>query len=177
MDYVERSGHVVVPKNAGIKGLLKTVEAILSEIPSIQTITIGADGRVWYSWFAPEGAADKTGLEVDFTDVLPYAVIRNTRVVEVASKEPGAQFLLLEMFTKASLEQRFPICFVAGTDSCLWRWLGMQPGVSLFGCFIYYDAEVPDDVLILCTSYARTTSITDTDCAFKITMLEVGDAK
>jgi len=177
MDYVERNSYVVVPKNAGIKGLLKTVEAILSEIPSIQTIVIGADGRISYTWLAPEGTEDKKALEVDFTDVLPYAIIRNTRVVEVTTQDPGPRVALVELYNKAARERRYPICLVAGTDTHLWQWLKEPLCDALFGCSILYDPEVPDDVLILCTSYARTTNIADTDCAFKLTMLEVGDAK
>ena len=175
MDYVERTDEVDVPKNTGVPGLNKLLTEMLTEIPRIKEITIKSNGKVRYTWYAPVGAPEKI-LQIQFESLMPYAVIRNAAVAEVTPRYPYMR--LSALFMACEKDHLYPICFVAGTDSLLQKWLVSAFGLeyehmeSIYGYPLLLDKDVPDDVLILCASFGRTNQLADTYCCYKV-LLEV----
>lgn len=171
MDFVERTDTVDVPKNTGVPGLLKLIGSILAEIPRVKEIVIRSNGSVVYTWYMPMGAPPKM-MEVQFDALLPYAIIRNTPLKEV----PMDKDAVAALFTACHRDRLYPICLVVGSDTILWKYLAATTGKSLdvsdtfYGYPLLHDREVPDDIIILCASYARTSNITDTFCSYKITL-------
>lgn len=172
MDFVERTDSVDVPKNSGLKGLLTLLSALLSEIPRVKEVVIRSTGKVDYTWYAPS-EGDQPKLNVTFESLLPWAIVRNTPLKEETPPEPNMG--VYSLFRACHRDRLYPICFVTGSDTKLWDWLlaigvPMEPSDTFFGYPLLQDREVPDDVLILCASFARTTQISDTYRSYKITM-------
>jgi len=174
MEYIERTGSITIPKNAGVAGLLKTLGALLAEIPRLKSIHINSAGLVEYVWYAPAETENPKTLEVQFESLMPYAIIRNTTLKEVVVDDPRTA--IISLFNACHLDRLYPICLVTGADTKLWSWMAnlyglvMTPSDTFFGYPLLQDREVPDDVLILCASFARTLHITDTYRAYKIAM-------
>ncbi len=175
MDFVERTDEAEVPKNTGLPGLFKLLGEMLNEIPRIKEIVIKSSGKVRYTWYTPVGAPEKV-LQVQFEDLRPYAVIRNTPMLEVTPKFPHMR--LSSLFLACDKDRLYPICFVAGAESLLWKWVVSAFGIeydqmeSIYGYPLLLDKDVPDDALILCASFARTNQLADAYRCYKV-LLEV----
>lgn len=174
MEYLERTDSVTVPKNAGVPGLLKFLGALLHEIPRVKEVVIKHTGQVEYTWYVPKDGSGTKTLEVQFESLKPYAIIRNASIQEVAAPDPVRAVPAL--FNACQNDRLYPICLVTGADTHLWRWAAAVYGTpdvqaeTFFGYPVIQDREVPDDVLILCASYARTQHITDTYRSYKVTL-------
>ena len=79
MRYKEITKSINVPSNTGTDGFLRTVAEII-KMPRVQTITIEASGKVSYTRYTEEGEEE---LNVDFTDLNPYYIIRNSDLEEM----------------------------------------------------------------------------------------------
>jgi hypothetical protein len=174
MEFVQKTSSIRVPKSTGIKGLLDCISALISEVPRVSRILIESNGEVTYTWPCPVDGESKP-FDLSFEDSMPYAVIRNTRMVDVGGKDPADS--LAALFAACHKDRLYPICIVTGTDTKLWSWLSravfgqrLDPSDTLYGYMILADREVPDDSLLLCAGYARSQSIADTHVCYKISM-------
>ena len=119
-EYEEVTGTIEVPKNVGIKGFLKAIEALLA-LPRVQSINIDARGQVEYRHFVREGEGNGP-LEVTFDSLMPYAVIRNSRVVELGDPDLNAAVALGQLFNMAAADHLHPVALVGGANTHLWSW-------------------------------------------------------
>jgi hypothetical protein len=180
MDYVERTDTVEVPKNTGLPGLFKMLGALLGEIPRVKEIVIKSSGQVRYTWYSPMGAPEKA-LQVQFEDLMPYAVIRNTPLEEVTPRFPYMR--LSSLFLACDKDHLYPICFVTGVETRLWKWMISAFGLeydqteAIYGYPLLLDKSCPDDALILCASFARTNQLADTYKCYKVLLEVAADAK
>lgn len=172
MEFVEQVDVIDVPKGSGLKGLLKTIEGILSEIPRVKEINVSSSGQVRYTWYMPADAKEKS-LEVNFSDIMPYAIIRNTNLEEVLVSD-GSSICeqICELLNAAHKDRLLPVCFVAHPMTSLREQLrakGINMGIDeLLGYPVLEAEELPQGALILCASYGRTVHISDTHKAYKI---------
>jgi hypothetical protein len=170
-----------VPRNSGVPGLLKLLGSILAEIPRVKEIIIRSNGTVSYTWYMPSGAPPKT-LDIQFDTLMPYAIIRNSPLQEVVS-DGGNRTAVASLFNACHRDRLYPICLVVGSATILWKWLAeavgspVDPSDTCYGYPLLQDREVPDDVLLLCASYARTNNIEDTYRSYKITLEALPDGK
>lgn len=176
MGFVEQVDVVEVPKGSGLKGLLKTVEGILTEIPRVKELHISSTGQVRYTWHIPEDAKPQA-LDIQFNDLMPYAIIRNTNLVEVLAPEGSGVLESVSHLLNAVYKDRLqPVCFVVHPQSPLRASLqkrGIDMGQDeLFGYQVLEADELPQSALILCASYGRTIQIADT---YKAYMIVIGD--
>lgn len=180
MDYVERTDTIEVPKNTGLPGLFRVLGEMLNEIPRVKEILIKSSGQVRYTWYIPVGATEKA-LQVHFEDLRPYSVIRNTHLEEVVPKLP--HMVLSSLFLACDRDRLYPICFITGAETLLWRWMASAFGSeygqteSIYGYPLLTDKNVPDDALILCASFARTNQLADTYRCYKVLLEVPQDAK
>lgn len=173
MEFEEHTDSVTIPKNTGLAGLLATIKSLLEEIPRVKELRLTQAGVLHYTWYAPVGALERTP-RIAFEDLQPYAVIRNNQVQEVAV--PSQALLLFSLFMECQQDRLYPICLVVGAETIFWRWLQavtemrVPTNSSMFGYPVLADPNVPDDVLILCSAYARSSHIEDTYRAYKALM-------
>jgi len=176
-DYEEVTGTVDVPKNAGVKGFLKAIEDIL-RLPRVQNIAIDARGRVEYRHFLREGEPHRP-LEVSFDSLMPYAVIRNSRVIELAEPDLNAAVALSQLFNMAASDHLFPVALVGGANSRLWDWYVASTTVDpssredVYGVPFLTDRFLEDNVLVLCAAYTRAGSLVDTQKSYKLVIPQV----
>lgn len=178
MEYVEKKGTVEVPRNVGIKGFLLAIEGIL-KLPRVQDINIDARGKVHYRHFAREEETN-TPLRLDFDGISPYSIIRNGKVTEVEMVGTDATTNLARAFELASMDHVFPIAWVASTNTRFWKWFEASYGFrkkerdELFGYpFLTEPRHIPEDVILLCTGYARGGEMSDTQCSYKLMVPQV----
>ena len=171
MDYEERTDEAEVPKNTGLPGLFKLLGGLLNEIPRVKEVVIKSNGKVRYTWYAPHDAPEKV-LQMQFDSLKPYAVIRNTNLLEVTPRMP--YMILSSLFMACDRDRLHPICFVSGAETKLWKLLVAHFGIeyenaeSVYGYPLLLDKDVPDDALILCASFARTNQLADTYRCYKV---------
>lgn len=160
MEYHERVSEVVVPKNTGIDGFIKTLKGILT-LPHVQSIQIDAKGKIQYARYVREGEPDSS-LTIDYTELEPWNIIRNGQLEELHYRdgEPATN-VIAAMFNRVAREGLTPIAFATGADTHLWDWHLRTAGVelsrtaSIYGLPIYTDRQIPDYSLVLCASYIR----------------------
>ncbi len=171
---------VDIPKSAGRAGFLKAIEAIL-KLPRVQEIHIDAKGRVTCTQ-AVESTLPVDTLQIDLEILSPYNIIRNSSAVELdLPTEDSAPVMAAKMFAFASSSRLYPICFVSGVNTNLWKWyassgLTLPPFVEeeeFMGFPLYRDKAVEDYVLFLCTGQFRGASLTENYRALKILIPEV----
>lgn len=175
MKYVEVTKVIEIPKKVGPDGFVLALKNIV-RIPRVQRVEILANGTVTYTYFKMEDAPD-TPLSIDFDTIAPSAIVRNTEMRELDLLEEGAPSVVCGMFRAARVVGLVPIAFVTGADSAFWAW-HKKAGVdlddtvdSVYGLPIVKDRHIPDDVLVLCAGYDRTSALVDTVMSFKATML------
>lgn len=168
----ERTTQVEVPPSTGVDGFLHVIRGIL-KLPRVQRITIDKSGSVMYTHVASEDVEKS----VDFTDVMPYYVIRNAPVKELVTPgnvSPAAMLVsLLDLVSNAGLS---PLSFVVGKGSCLWSWLlaGDDVEVSsrteLLGHPVLEDQHIPPSVLVLCAGPPGDRALSRTTLSLKLEM-------
>lgn len=171
-EYEEVKESVEVPKNVGLPGFMAAIAGIL-KLPRVQEINIDARGKIAYRFFRrPE--EEKHALAVDFESLMPYAIIRNGKVVELAEPDENAAVALAQLLIQASIDHLFPVAFVGGAKTGVWRWLEVSTALhcpvrdELLGVPFYFDRNVEDHCLMLCAGYARGGSIADTQKSYKL---------
>jgi hypothetical protein len=191
MEFVEVSNSIDIPRAAGVKGLVKTIEAVLHEIPRVKSLSVNTAGKLTYVWYAPkdvvgDNPTDMLEDKLSLGELTPYAVLRGKPILEVLPKCTGLA-VFVELFHAMNVDRLYPICLVVGTMSLLPAWArhyGLDDSYTrlfesavvsdarLFGVPIVSDRHIPDEVIILCASYARTEDVEDTYRAYKL-VLEV----
>src|SRR5262245_21386748 len=115
--YSEKSGEVTVPKNTGVDGFLKALRGVLA-LRNVQSIFINAKGVVRYTRLIrkekeeeePEGP-----LEVDYTGLEPWGIIRHRRVEDLGvHHETPAPATVALLFDRVARENLIPVAFVTG---------------------------------------------------------------
>lgn len=176
-DYEERLESVDVPANTGIKGFLHVIESILKQ-PRVQNITIDARGRVSYSRYVRK-EEEQAPLALNFESLAPYSVIRNGKVTEVTPVSKNAAVALSQMFNASTGDHLNPVAFVGGALSKFWKWYTATAGVTLtsqeelYGIPFLTDRMVEDNILILCSAYAKGGMMADTQKSYKIVIPSV----
>lgn len=176
-EYEEVRDSVDIPKNAGVKGFLETVEGIL-KLPRVQEIRIDARGKVDFRYFLRAGEERKP-LEMDFATLLPYAVIRNNPVVELVDVDANAAVALGQLFDLAAADHLFPVAFVGGPGTTFWSWYETTTAISLhareelYGVPFLSDRALEDYVLVLCAAYTRGAALIDTQRSYKLVIPKV----
>lgn len=175
----EKTDTIEIPKGAGVDGLLHALKEVLTKRLRVQKVEIGAGGLLTYKHFVKE--EDPAHLEIDFSELLPYGVIRNSTVYELPDPHPNAALAITQLFHLAANEQLFPVVFVTGVQTALWSWFERTTGLALprargsaqeqlYGIPLLQDRQIEDQVLVLCAAYGHTTSLLDTRCAYKIAL-------
>jgi hypothetical protein len=176
-EYEDVSGSVEVPKNAGIRGFLKVIEDIL-KLPRVQSIHIDSRGNVEYRHFLREGESSRP-VATDFESLLPYAVIRNSRVAELSGASPNAAVALCQLFNMAAVDHLFPVALVGGANTQFWSWYATSTGVTpatqdqMYGVPFLRDRLLEDHVVVLCAAYTRSSALVDTQRSYKLVIPQV----
>lgn len=162
-----------VPRGTGIQGFLRVIEGVLKLDP--YDVRIDMRGKVTYTLMVPEGSPE-VPLNIDFETLRPYDAIRNGDVVElIFSENMPASLVVAMMFREVTADQLFPIAFVGGAQTDVWKWL--QKGTFLvappskdefFGRPYFKDRMIEDSTLFLCAGYSRDAAIIDTQKSYKI---------
>lgn len=173
--FKEYQGTVRVPKGAGVDGFLLALREILRR-PRVQGIHIDARGTIQFTYIGREDEGPLPSPEIQFETVSPLSVIRSGDVVEVPEQKIAAH-AVAALYRAASDELLYPVAFVVGTGTSFWKWHEQTTGIALnaqredlYGYPLFYDKQVPEHVLILCTAYMRGGSLLDTRKSFKINM-------
>lgn len=160
MDYQEKTSSVMVPKNTGIDGFLKTLRNILT-LPRVQGIRIDAKGKIDYTRYVREGEPDNP-ITVDYSELEPWAIIRNGTIEELYHKESTpATNVIAAMFNWVAREGLTPVAFASGVETNFWQWHRQTAGVelsrtsSVYGLPLYTDRQMPDYSLVLCAGYVK----------------------
>ena len=178
MEYVEKTGRIEVPKNAGIRGFLKTIESIL-KLTRVQSIEIDARGHVDYVYAVREGENPKE-LEITFESLMPLGVVRNGKVEEMPLVDPGASAgdVMGVLLDRVETDRLYPVALVTGANTRLWNWYertAARPWTnheSFFGIPVLLDQQVEDTTLILCAAYTRRAEFIDTQRSYKVNIPE-----
>ena len=174
-EFKEVRGSIEVPSNTGTEGFIHTLREVL-KLSRIQEIKIDSRGQVTFKRFVLDQEEPENNFRVNFTDVEPYAVIRNASVKEFSPGGLPAPVVVGMMFDKASQESMSPLAFATGAHSVLKDWYRYTSGYTLeasdqlFGLPLLPDRQIPDTVLLLCTGYGRDASFLDTRVSYKVEM-------
>lgn len=175
---IEHVEELEVPKNSGKEGFLSTVRAIL-KLPLVQRIVIEPTKVTVTRFVDPNKPI--VPVEIDFEGLLPYSVIRNCeKVKEVPDTHVPASLhtAVFSLFTCAQKDRLFPLAFVTGADTVLYKWVYQATGVEpedddpLFGVPVYRDRQIEDTQLYLCAGRSRGGALVDTVRAYKFLMPE-----
>lgn len=166
-EYKERTDTISVPRNTGVEGFIRAIRGILS-LPRVQNISVNATGQVSYRRYVRDGEVSEAKIDVDYSGLDPYAIIRNSELEEFPIR-PGvsAASVIAHLFNKIAQEGCNAVAFVTGANSDFWRWHEQTSGVSLdrrlpaYGLPIYADRQIPDHALVLCAAYARSATLLD----------------
>ncbi len=171
---VEKSGRVEVPKGAGVEGFVRAMRAIL-RLPRVQSVHINNKGEMEFVRLARPDEEPQS-LSVDFESVMPYSIIRNNQLRELAVPQDNAAVALVSLFRQVTLDRLFPISFVGSPASSVWSWFRASNGMEipetdeLFGFPFLVDTQVENEVLMLCTAPTRSAALIDTSRTYKISM-------
>lgn len=176
MEYTKVESTVTVPKNTGVSGFLATIRGILQK-PRILSININDKGVVTYVRAVKEGE-DVEPIDIEFSSLIPSSVIRACQeIVEVNVFGLHAGTAIAQVFNASAIDQMVPIAFCANSATWLWQWFQGQSGLTFarkdefFGLPMYYDDNLPDTALFLCTAYERSAALVDTRKVYKITLM------
>ncbi len=165
---------VDVPKNTGVEGFLLAIRQILKRRQRVQKIEIDARGKVSYSHYA-RAEDNRTPIEIDFDSVSPNAAIRNADVRELIIEETAPQIVIPKMLARASIDQMFPVAFVTGANTVLFDWIKKETGIDFpdgtaFGLPVLRDRHIPDETLVLATSFGPHGALVDVQRSYKVVM-------
>jgi hypothetical protein len=176
-EYEQHDEEIELPKGSGIPGILEAIRGVLA-LPRVTNIQIAAPAKITYTFFLRKG--DKSpGVKVNFEDVMPYAIVRNGEVEEIPYPSANAAVACAEMFERSHRDHMYPVCFLGGQDSALWAWYQDSVGHpsptedDLFGLPFLTDRAMEDMALLLCTSFKKGGTITDTVKSYKVSIPQV----
>lgn len=175
--FTKHEEFIDVPKGTGIAGFLRSIGEVL-KLPRVQNVAITSQGRIEYSFFLREGE-EKTVLTMNFEDLMPMAIVRNSDVMEVRNRSESSAVAIFQMFNASAIDGLFPIAFVTGLSTPLWDWLETTADDktvtqgSLFGLPIHQDRNCPDEVLLLCSAFKRDSELVEMKKAYKIDIPQV----
>ena len=174
-DYQEVTDTIEVPPNTGLEGFLHTVRTLL-RLSKVQEIRIDARGTITCRRYAKPNDSDRN-LGIDFSELQPSGIVRNTNVEEVAVYEgANAAVVVGGLLDVVAAEQYKPLAFMTGADTVLWDWYRTSTRVSLknkemlHGLPLYRDRLIPDTALILVSGYGRDAALSDARRSHKIEM-------
>ena len=161
-----------VDATAGVPGILRVVKSILG-LSRVQEITINKDEVKYWRWALPD--EPDQAVTIEFTDLMPYAIVRNSVLTELNPCSDNAAIVVGQMFAAVCQAGLNPIGFVCNPDSKFWAWHAKTTGVvmgnsELYGLPCYKDQGIPSETLILCAGYERRSLLTDTVSSYKITI-------
>jgi hypothetical protein len=174
-DYELKSETFEVPKNTGTEGFLLAIKTIL-KMPKVQGISIDARGKVTYQQFVERGEFHEVGPTISFETLMPYACVRNGSIKELVSNEKSPAITIAKMFQVVARERLYPVAWVTGANTTLWDWFRKYSGLEMenqedfYGLPVLTDRHLDDYVLVLATSFGRSTNIVDVQKSFKIIM-------
>lgn len=177
-EYEEVEGAVEVPKNSGVEGFLKAIKAVL-KLPRIQGIDIDAKGKVSYKHFVRAGERYSPTLDISFDELMPYAIIRNSLVVELPKPHDNAAIAIHQLFDMSARDLLHPEAVVVGANTQLWEWYKRTTDISpvsqeeLCGVPLLRDRMLEDHVVVLCAGYVRGGELTDTQKSYKLSIPQV----
>ena len=161
-----------VPRETGVEGFILALRTILRK-PRVQSVGIDVRGRITVTRFV-RAEEPQVEFAIDFSSVTPSAAVRSGEVLEVdvpAGEEPKTT--VFRLFNEASRDQLYPVAFVVGANSSFYRWLDASAqvfGNNIFGQRVLKDRQIPDDVLILATSFGPRGELVDVQRCYKITL-------
>ena len=174
-EYKEVTDTIEVPPNTGMEGVLHTLKTLLRK-PRVQEITINRKGVVKCRRYASSNDTQRNS-GVDFADLAPSALVRNTQIDEVAiSPEMNAALVLSSLLDMVAMKQLKPLAFVTGADTTFWTWYRATTGTelnsrdSVLGLPLHLDRMLPDTALILAAGYGRDASLVDARNSLKVEM-------
>jgi hypothetical protein len=178
-EYEELTGTIEVPANVGIEGFLLAIRNIL-KLPRVQDVHINARGNISFKRFVRKGEGHDP-LEVNFDSLMPYAIIRNSMVSELAAPSDNAAVAVAQLFAMAARDHLVPVSFVGGAKTDFWAWLDKSTGVPMslsstdeaFGVPFLRDRQLEDHVLVLCAAYTRTSTLIDVQRSYKLVIPRV----
>lgn len=161
---------IEVPRGTGVEGFMRTIQEAL-KTPYMQNLSVDARGRVQLRYLTQD--IENDDVEVDFTDLMPYAIIRNREIQEVSSAASAA-LTVCQLFRNAATDHLYPLAFVSGTGSTFWAWYLACHAVEfarkdeLYGVPYFEDASIPETSLCLCAG-ARGAPLAETVKTYKVT--------
>ena len=130
-------------------GFANTIKTLLVK-PRVQQITIDARGKVSCRRYIQEDD-DLRNSGIDFEDLSPASIVRNTIVEEVpVYADTNAAVVVGALFDTVISAQLTPIAFVSGLGTTLWDWYKHTTGTqlrskdTLHGLPLYTDRAIPD---------------------------------
>lgn len=174
-DYRLHEEKIDVPKGAGRRGFLHTIDQIL-QLDRVQGINIDARGNVTYTRYVRDDSSEPDiGPKISFESLMPYASIRNGAMAELPPVSVPSR-AIAKLFQRVANERLHPIAFVTGANPTLWEWLQEAEGIEtenreeFYGLPVLADRHLDDYVLILAAAFGRSAGIADVQKSFKIIM-------
>jgi hypothetical protein len=165
---------IEVPRETGVDGFVVAIRAVLKQ-PRVQKVEIDARGKVLVTRFV-RANEPVTEIGVDFSSVTPSSAVRSGYVIEVQTV-PGDSALgvVARLFAACARDQMYPVAFIVGADSSVNAWLAKSGydvllNGSMYGQRVLADRHIPDDVLILATSYGPHGDLVDVHSCYKCTL-------
>lgn len=170
--YIEERKSHQIPKAVGTAGYLRVLGAILA-LPRVQRIVV-VPGSIEYVRYRAEDEPENP-TDVELETLMPYSIIRNRPLDELAPASQNAAVVIGQLFTAAALAGLSPAGLVTGHDTWLYRWYLGTTGSklsrnSVFGTQLLVDPNLPGEALVLCAAYGPRAMLVDTVRSFKITM-------
>lgn len=172
--FVERSDLIEIPKGTGTEGFVRALRAILQQ-PRVQEIHINSKGQVEYVRLVRPDEQMQP-LAIDFDTIRPYAIVRNGEVKEVRVPEDNAAIAISMLFRQVTMDRFYPVAFIAGANTELWRWYTRTTDLELpatdefYGLPFFWDRQLEDETLILAAATARGAALIDVQRGYKISI-------
>jgi len=176
-EYRETLKSIQLPPGIGIDGYLAAIRQILAK-GKVKSLTLELGGQVSYKRFMLVDEPEEETQEVKFKEIIPYNVIRVKPIVELQYPvgEP-APFVLSRLFFAVATDGLNAIAFVCSTSSTFSRWhlattgpAHIGVGDTAYGLPVLRDPEIPDEALLLCAAYNKSSPLSDTIKSYKIAM-------
>lgn len=173
-EYERVAYSIDVPRETGVEGFIVAIREVLKQ-SRVQSVEIDARGKVNVVRFV-RASEPRTEISVDFSTVTPAAAVRSGRVIEIVTQPSDNPLeVLLRLYTACTRDQMFPVALIIGADSTFPAWLrsfgyDVDPLERLYGQPVLSDRHVPDDALILATSYGPNGALADVQHCYKVAL-------
>lgn len=171
-NYEEETKTLEVPAGTGVAGVLRTVEAIL-QLGRVQEVVLKT-GKATYTRLRKPDEPERV-VDLELETLMPSHVVRGSVLRELDLKSLNAAVAVGQLFLQASVDGMNPVAFVSGTTSELWAWYEATTKLTtsreeFYGVPFYADANIPDEVLVLCCAQSRRAAMIDVTHSYKITI-------